>query len=108
MGTGILLAPLDFVVYPVPLPLPLAFVGIIIAISEVIAFLTGVDGHIAHIAHIGGLITGVFFGMREGESKKGLIILGIMFLILLMLPNFWPVVSQISYLDFLQNLFGGL
>lgn len=108
MGTGILLAPLDFVVYPVPLPLPLALVGIFIAVSEVLAFLTSTNTHIAHIAHIGGLLTGIVFGLREGESKKGLIIIAIMFVILMLLPNFWAVISKLSYLNILQGMLGGL
>lgn len=107
MGTGILLAPLDFVIYPALVPLPLALVGIFVAISEVIAFLTSTNSHVAHVAHIGGLVVGLAFGLSEGESKKGLVILGIIFLILLMLPNFWPLITKISYLEFLQSIFGG-
>lgn len=105
MGTGILLAPMDFIPYPIPLPLPLALIGIFVAISEVIAFLSGMNGHIARIAHIGGLLTGLVFGLREGESKKGLIVLAVMLLILMLLPNFWPIVSKLSYLNFIEKVF---
>lgn len=108
VGTGILIAPLDFVIYPAPIPLPLALVGIALAFSEVLAFLSGIGGNIAHISHIGGLVIGLGFGLIHGGSKKGLVILGIMFLILLLVPNFWPLLSKISYLEFLQNALGGL
>lgn len=108
MGMGILLAPFDFVVYPALMPLPLALVGIVIAVSEVLAFITGVDGNIAHVAHLGGLATGLVFGLREGKTMKGLVVLGVIFLILLLLPNLWPVISKLSYLNFVKGIVGGI
>lgn len=108
MGTGMLLAPFKLVFYPSLVPLPLAFVGLVITVFETISFIAGPDTGIAHIAHIGGLLTGMLFGLREGESKRGLLILGIMFLILLLTPNFWQLLTRFSYsalIDFVLGIF---
>lgn len=108
MGTGILLAPTDLVFYPAPVPVPLSLIGIFIAISETMSFLTGSGGNVAHAAHLGGLTAGVLFGLREGESKKGLLIVGVMFLIILLTPNVWNLLTKISYLNIITSKFGGL
>lgn len=108
MGTGILLAPMDLVFYPAPVPVPLALIGIVIAISETMAFIAGPADNIAHAAHLGGLVAGMLFGLREGESKKGLIIIAVMFVIILLMPNIWSVLNEISYLNILTSQLGGL
>ncbi len=104
MGTAIILSPFDFIPYPVPLPLPLALIGIFIGISEVISFLAGGHGNVAHIAHIGGLVTGLAFGFREGGSKKGILVIVLILLVILVMPYLWPVLRQISYLPIIQDL----
>ncbi len=106
MGTAIILAPFDFIPYPIPLPLPLALIGIFIAISEVINFMTGGHGNVAHVAHIGGMVAGIAFGFREGGSKQGLIVVVILLMVLLLMPYMWPVLSEMSYLPLIGDLFG--
>ncbi len=106
MGTAIILTPFDFIPYPVPLPLPLALVGIFIAVSEVISFMAGGHGNVAHIAHIGGMATGVAFGFREGGSKQGLIIVAVLMALLLVMPHLWPLLGEISYLPLIRDLLG--
>lgn len=106
MGTAIILEPFDFIPYPVPLPLPLALMGIFIAVSEVISFITGGHGNVAHIAHIGGMATGIAFGFREGGSRQGLIVVAVLLIVLLLMPQVWPIISKISYLSVIKSLLG--
>lgn len=99
MGAGMLLAPFKIVISPFLLPLPLAFVGLVITLTEAVALIAPASANgvsIAHIAHMGGLLTGLLFGLREGDSRKGLMILLVMFLILILTPNFIPLMSRLS------------
>ncbi|MFP4116971.1 MAG: rhomboid family intramembrane serine protease [Candidatus Aenigmatarchaeota archaeon] len=106
MGTAIILTPFDFIPYPVPLPLPLALVGIFIAVSEIVSFMTGGHGNIAHIAHIGGMATGIAFGFREGGSKQGLAIVAMLMIFLLLMPHLGPLIEEISYLPLIKDFLG--
>lgn len=106
MGTAIILTPFDFIPYPVPLPLPLALMGIFMAVSEVISFMTGGHGNVAHIAHIGGMATGIAFGFREGGSKQGLIVVAVLLIVLLLMPQILPIINEISYLPLIKNFLG--
>ncbi|MFP4115674.1 MAG: rhomboid family intramembrane serine protease [Candidatus Aenigmatarchaeota archaeon] len=106
MGTAIILAPFDFIPYPVPLPLPLALIGVFVAISEVLTFLSGGHGNVAHIAHMGGLAAGLAFGFREGGSKTGILALVLILLIILILPYLWPVLTEFTYIPILYDFLG--
>ncbi len=104
MGTAIVLTPFDFIPYPIPLPLPLALIGIFMAITEVVSFMTGGHGNVAHIAHIGGMVSGIAFGFREGGSKQGLIVVAVLLAVLLVMPYMWSIFGEISYLPIISNL----
>ncbi len=106
MGTAIILSPFDFIPYPIPIPLPLALIGVFVAVSEIISFLAGGHGNVAHIAHIGGLSSGLVFGFREGGSKKGILVIVIILMAILIIPYLWPLFTEISYLPIIGDLFG--
>lgn len=102
MGVAMLVRPLEMVFYPYLIPIPLALVAILYTLYNIGAFLlvlvTGTPSQISYIAHLGGLLGGVLFGLREEKSKKGLIIILIFILLLIFLPILW------KFLGFLENI----
>lgn len=87
MGAAMLLHPFELISYPYLVPLPIAFVGVLYSIKNVLDLASGREGNIAYIAHVGGLAIGVLLGLREEGSKKGLFIV-IATLALIMLAPF--------------------
>ena len=75
MGAGILIKPFDLSFYPLIVPIPLAFLGILYAIYNVYGFIFDSGSNISYIAHFGGLAVGLYYGFRIA-GKRGLKIIG--------------------------------
>ncbi len=71
IGAGILLTPFDLSLYPYLIPIPLGVLGIIYAIYNIIAMFHG-EGNISYIAHIGGLLFGLWYGFRRRGMIEGM------------------------------------
>jgi len=101
MGAAMFVKPFDLIFYPYLIPVPLILVAILYTLYNLIAFiavlLTGVDNDIAFIAHLGGLITGIYFGMKVEGVKKDLMVILLIILILLAIP---VLLSFLQYLEF--------
>ncbi|MCD6478102.1 MAG: rhomboid family intramembrane serine protease [Candidatus Aenigmarchaeota archaeon] len=104
MGTVMIIKPFEFIFYPYLIPVPLALVGALYAAYTIIAFLFGGDSNIAYSAHLGGLAVGIIFGMRKG-GMRGLMIVGILFIILFMTPILWKILGALDYSRILGTLF---
>lgn len=72
LGAGMLVRPLDISIYPLAVPVPLAFLGIIYAIYNVYGFLTDASPNISYMAHFGGLALGLAWGFAEKGVKRGM------------------------------------
>lgn len=105
MGTAMLISPFEFIIYPYLIPIPLALVGVLYTIYTVIEFLTTKTTNIAYAAHMGGLVTGIVFGLREEESLRGLLIVTLIFLLILFIPVIWKVFSIANYVRVIHHIF---
>jgi membrane associated rhomboid family serine protease len=54
----------------IPVPLPAIFFVVLTVGLETFYVFTGVNPHVAHTAHIGGFLLGVFFTLLFGPSKR--------------------------------------
>lgn len=102
MGVAMLIKPLEFVFYPYLIPVPLALVAILYTLYNIgallLSLIVGQATEIAYVAHIGGLIGGVLFGLKQEKSRKGLIIILIFILLLMLIPIIW------NFLLFLEKV----
>ncbi|MEM7816190.1 MAG: rhomboid family intramembrane serine protease [Candidatus Aenigmatarchaeota archaeon] len=95
MGTAMLLKPLEKVSFYV-FPLPLGIVALMFTVAEsLVAYYQPGFGNIAHVAHIGGLITGSVFAFAKNPKKagKGFLLLVVMGAVLLIISPFIAVVT---------------
>ncbi len=88
IGVGMIVRPFDLSLYPFFIPVPLALLGVMYALYNAIGFVQG-TGNISYAAHFGGLFIGLAFGFKREGWKRGLMLIGIMFFILLLIPYIW-------------------
>ncbi len=86
IGVGMIVRPIDLSLYPFIMPVPLALLGVFYALYNGYAFFAGIDPNVSYIAHFGGLIIGLIFGIRYRGIKKSLIILVLSLIIIMALP----------------------
>lgn len=86
IGAGMILRPVDLSFYPLIIPIPLALLGVFYAIYNGYAFLANVDPTVSYVAHFGGLIIGLIYGVKYKGVKKSLLILIISFIIIMAIP----------------------
>ena len=112
MGTAMIIKPLEFVFYPYIVPIPLIIVAFLYTIVNLVSFIyilsTGTASDISYISHIGGLLSGIYFGyIEKGISRSFLILLA--FLLLFLLVPFilllLPYISIFNYVDILSKIF---
>ncbi|MFB6075631.1 MAG: rhomboid family intramembrane serine protease [Candidatus Aenigmatarchaeota archaeon] len=106
MGTAMLISPFEFIIYPYLIPIPLALVGVLYTVYTIIEFLTVKNANIAYSAHIGGLIIGILFGIREEDSLKGFLVVILLFILILFIPTIWRVFDMTNYVRIIQNVIG--
>ena len=75
VGAGIFVRPLDLSFYPLVVPVPLAFLGMLYAAYNVYFFLAESGGQISYVGHLGGLAVGFFVGSRHAGAKKSFLII---------------------------------
>ena len=111
LGAAMLWKPLEKIhLYVFPMPLTLVAAMFIVTESFIAYFQPGF-GNVAHVAHIGGLITGAVFAFmnKPGQSAKGLLWLGLMAVLLVIIAPIIGFVSDIgqlllSFVDFLVGI----
>jgi membrane associated rhomboid family serine protease len=101
MGIAMVVKPMELIFYPYVIPIPLVLVALVYTLYNIATFLLVLSGavtsDVSYISHIGGLAGGLFLGLVEGKSKKGVVI--ILFVLLLILTT--PFIASI--LGFLNN-----
>lgn len=96
VGVGMLVRPMDMSFYPLVVPLPLAFIGMLYALFNVYEFVFAPDQTISYVGHFGGLAVGLLAGFQHGGVKKGLKIIFITLGIMVLIPLLWVfVVSKL-------------
>jgi len=86
IGTGMLVKPLDLSFYPLVIPVPLIFLGMLYAFYNAYAFATNIDPSISYIGHFGGLAVGLVFGFKKTGLKQGLKTIIITLAIMILIP----------------------
>lgn len=90
LGVAMFLKPMEFVIYPYIIPVPLILVALLYVLYNVIAFAailtTGQESEIAYVAHIGGLAAGIIIGLKtEGKKRGAIILLSFILLVIIIL-----------------------
>jgi membrane associated rhomboid family serine protease len=93
IGTGMLVRPIDLSFWPLIVPIPLAFLGILYAVYNIYGFITQPDSNISYIAHFGGLIVGLYFGFKSVGIKKGVKIVLLTLLLMVLIPLIWLLIT---------------
>ena len=106
LGAAMILKPLEFVFYPFLIPVPLILVALLYTFYNLISFvfiLSGAEGtSIAYSAHIGGLLAGLYFGFRYEQSRKGLLIVLAIILIMIFVPSIWSFLQYLEITNYLK------
>jgi membrane associated rhomboid family serine protease len=108
MAVAMLIKPLEFIFYPYLLPIPLFLVAFLYTLYNVIYFVailtTNIQTEIAYGAHIGGMLYGLYFGLKEEKSKRGIIIIVSFLFLLIFVPLVWSTLENMEALNYL-NIF---
>ena len=104
MGMVMLADPFELSFYPYIIPVPIALVGVVYTIYTMFAFLFGGDPNVAYTAHLGGLVVGILFGLRN-TSIKGILSVIALFIILLALPVIFNFLGMFDYSGLISALF---
>ncbi|MDI6721666.1 MAG: rhomboid family intramembrane serine protease [Candidatus Aenigmarchaeota archaeon] len=86
IGIGMLVRPLDLSVYPLIVPVPLAFLGVFYALYNAYGFVFDASSNISYIAHFGGMAVGLAYGFMKKGVKKGLKIILVTIGIMILIP----------------------
>jgi membrane associated rhomboid family serine protease len=110
MGAAMLVKPLEFVFYPYLIPVPLIMVALVYTLYNIAAFLlvltTGASSNVSYISHIGGLSAGMIFGFKQEGSRKGLIILLFLLLLLVLTPFMVMLLDYLEIFNYVNILSG--
>lgn len=86
IGIGTLIRHVDMSFYPMFVPMPLALLGLAYAAYNAIFFILGIDPEVSYIAHFGGLVVGLLFGMRRKEVDRNILLTLVAIMILMLVP----------------------
>ncbi len=106
MGTAMLIKPFHFVFYPYLIPVPLVLVAVLYALYNIVDFMLVLtlakESSISYISHIGGLVTGMVFGFKQEERKRGILIMILIIVLMIIIPMFWYVFSYLEFTNYLS------
>lgn len=113
VGTGMLAKPFEFIFYPYLIPVPLILVALIYTLYNLaeffIAITVGASSNVSYVSHIGGLIAGMIFGLKQEGSRKGLLVLLLLLLLMILTPFVFIIFNYLeffNYLSLLSKVFG--
>lgn len=112
IGTAMLVKPFEFVFYPYLIPVPLILVAMIYTLYNLAEFFlvitVGESSNVSYVSHIGGLFTGMLIGFKQEGSRKGLIALLFLLLLLVLTPFLYIIFNYLeifNYVAFLSQIF---
>jgi membrane associated rhomboid family serine protease len=104
LGSAMLVKPLEFVMFPYLVPVPLLLIALIYIFFNITEFIVvlfkGGATDIAYVAHIGGLICGMLFGFKQEGQKKSLFVLLLILAILIAVPFFLELLRYIEIANY--------
>jgi membrane associated rhomboid family serine protease len=113
MGVAMVAKPLQFIFYPYLIPIPLVLVALVYTLYNIATFVMVLAGEttsdISYVAHIGGLFAGLLLGFREERSKKGLVIILFILILLLTTPFIMVILGfldNFNYINVIAKLLG--
>lgn len=106
LGVAMFLKPLEIVLYPYIVPVPLILVALLYLMYNITAFVavvaSGQESDIAYVAHMGGLAAGILAGLKiEGKKRGALTLLAFILLVIIILAA-WKYVSLIEGANYLS------
>ena len=108
LGAAMLVKPFEFILYPYLIPIPLIMVALVYTLYNIAAFVlvltTATASNISYISHIGGLAAGMLFGFKEEGSRKGLIVLLFLLLILILTPFMFMLLNYLEIFNYVNVL----
>ncbi len=111
MGCAMLVKPFEFIVYPYLIPLPIFLIALIYAVFNFVLFayqlFTGTESEISYASHVGGVLFGIYAGLRESREKKAVMVLLIL-LVLITLPFAIELLAQLEAFNYVSALSGAL
>lgn len=106
LGVAMFMRPLEIVIYPYIVPVPLILVALLYVLYNITAFVavvaSGQESEIAYVAHIGGLAAGILIGLKIEGKKRGAIILLAFILLIIIILAAWKYVSLIESANYLS------
>jgi membrane associated rhomboid family serine protease len=106
MGTAMLIKPLEFVFFPYIIPIPLILVAVFYTLYNIAAFFLVAanieESNISYITHISGLAVGILFGLKEEKSKKSLIIILFILMVLILTPFLWMLFDYLEVFNYVS------
>lgn len=106
LGAAMFLKPLELVVYPYIVPVPLILVALLYVLYNITAFVavvaSGQESEIAYVAHIGGLAAGILAGLKIEGEKRGAILLVSFIMLVIIILALWKYVSLIEGANYLS------
>ncbi len=108
LGAAMLVKPFEFIFYPYLIPVPLIMVALVYTLYNIAAFIlvltTDAGSNISYISHIGGLAAGMLFGFRHEGSKRGLIVLLFLLLLLILTPFMFMLLDYLEIFNYVNVL----
>ena len=108
LGAAMLVKPFEFILYPYLIPIPLIMVALVYTLYNIASFIlvltTATASNISYISHIGGLAAGMLFGFKEEGSRKGLIVLLFLLLLLILTPFMFMLLNYLEIFNYVNVL----
>ncbi len=107
MGAAMIKRPFEFIFFPSIVPVPVIYAALIFIFSDVLAVFFGITGNpnIAHVGHLGGLATGLLWGLHEAGFKRTLLVILLIIISVVVLMPFLLLFFKIfDYTSIISSL----
>lgn len=108
IGTGMLVKPFELVFYPYLIPVPLIMVALVYTLYNIaellLVIVEGVPSNISYVSHLGGLASGMVFGFKQEGSRRGLIVLLFLLLLMVLTPFMFILFGYLDIFNYVSFL----
>ncbi len=106
LAVSMFLRPLEFVIYPYIVPVPIILIAIIYILYNIVGFLavavTGEPSEISYAAHIGGLTAGLLIGLKIEGKRRGILLMLAFIFVLMAILIFWKYISILEATNYVS------